>query len=89
MKLDEGEKTPVKVKVSREFTILQRIIAQKYVEHIKKKIDDLTKDKPDRKDNAMLIFTKLVEKVEETFEFREVGYQDVYRIISKIKPGAP
>ena len=56
------------------------------MEHIQNKIECLTAEKPNRKDDAMKIFLKLIEKVEENFEFHEVLYKDIYKTITKLKP---
>ena len=50
-----------------------------------KKIEDLTKDLPDRKAEAMEVFRRVIDRVKDTLEFKEVIYQDVYKIISKLK----
>ena len=83
---EDEEKIPVKVVIDRSSTSNQRKIANKYMEHIQNKIDSLTAEKPDRKDDAMKIFLKLIEKVEENFEFHEVLYKDIYKTITKLKP---
>ena len=83
---DEEEKTPVKVVIDGSVTTSQRKIANKYMEHIQHKIDSLTVEKPDRKTDAMKIFAKLISKVDDTFEFEEVRYKDVYKTITKLKP---
>ena len=83
---DEGEKTPVKIKLDGKETTCQREIATKYSDHILKKIDELTKNLPDKTAEAMEVFKKLVNKVEEDFSFKTVSYREVYKIVSRLKP---
>merc|ERR1711954_417704 len=65
-------KTPVNVKVNGVYTTDQRKIAEKYSEHLLKKIDSLTNELPDKRNEAMKIFTKLITRVEEDLTLKEI-----------------
>merc|ERR1712081_149497 len=63
----------------------QRKIAEKYSEHLLKKIDSLTNELPDKRNEAMKIFTKLKTIVEEDLTLKEINYKKVYKAVTKLK----
>ena len=85
IKTDEDEKTPVRINIDGESTKCQRKIANKYIQHIQEKINKLTEEKDDKGIDPMKVFEKLISKVEKTFEFTEVRYKDVYKVITSLK----
>ena len=66
-------------------TTVQRTIAEEYACHIEKKIENLTKSLPEAKEKAVNIFKKLVSRVDEDFNFSEVRYKEVYKMVSSIR----
>ena len=78
-------KTPVYVKINGKYSSNQRLIAEKYSEHLIDKIDSLTNSLPDKRNEAMKVYTKLVERVEEDCVLKEITYKKVYKTIMKLK----
>merc|ERR1711954_492447 len=78
-------KTPVYVKINGKYSSNQRLIAEKYSEHLIDKIDSLTNSLPDKRNEAMKVYSKLVERVEEDCVLKEITYKKVYKTIMKLK----
>ena len=83
---EEGEKTPVMVRINGKKTSCRRFSANKYGDHLIEKIENLTKDLQNETNVAMEIFEWLIPNVDEEMVMEEASYKEIYEIISKLRP---
>ena len=81
LRQDEGNKTPVSVKINGKKTTCQRKIVEKYSKQILKKIDNEKKNILDKRENTMDIFKSLITRVEDELLMKEVTYKEVYKVV--------
>ena len=68
---------PVMVRINGKKTSCQRLIANKYGDHLIEKIENLTKDLPNETKVAMDLFERLIPNVDKEMVIEEATYREV------------